>query len=157
MSVEPSARASPDIEGLCRAHCARVMECVWTPDIGATFDTEEGCRHNCAADVLWDECPREIEAQRICTTQYDCPEFADPRFEGYAVSVKQDPKAELVAKWGEPTQGPLSGDDAMSNTIQNDCWSAPEVRACLVQNGDRRDRWSIEFTMPKDAAGSATP
>lgn len=77
--------------------------------------------------------------------------------EGYAVSVKQDPKAELVAKWGEPTQGPLSGDDVMSNTIQNDCWSAPEVRACLVQNGDRRDRWSIEFTMPKDAAGSATP
>ena len=70
----------PDIEGLCRAHCARVMECVWTPDIGATFDTEEGCRHNCAADVLWDECPRELEAQRICTTQYDCPEFADPRF-----------------------------------------------------------------------------
>jgi hypothetical protein len=36
----------------------------------------------------------------------------------------------------------------------------PEVLAPkLVQNGDRRDRWSIELTMPKDAAGSgsATP
>lgn len=76
---------------------------------------------------------------------------------GYAVIVKQDPKAELVAKWGSPTQGPLSGDDVMANTIQNDCWSAPEVRACLVQNGDRRDRWTIEFTMPKDAAGPRTP
>ncbi len=48
----------------------------------------------------------------------------------------------------------------MANTIQNDCWSTPEVRACLVQNGDRRDRWTIEFTQPTAAgagSGSAAP
>jgi hypothetical protein len=65
----------PDIVGLCKAHCVRVMECRWYPD-SATFDTEEGCRHNCEADVMWDKCPRETEAMHACSTQYDCPEFA---------------------------------------------------------------------------------
>jgi hypothetical protein len=66
----------PDIEGLCYEHCVRVMECVWTPELGAEFDTVAGCQHNCEAAKNWDECPRASEAVFACTTQYDCPYYA---------------------------------------------------------------------------------
>jgi hypothetical protein len=67
----------PDIVGLCKAHCVRVMECVWHPGSSAEFSTEDGCRHNCeTTDVWWNGCSREAEAMLACTTKYDCPEFA---------------------------------------------------------------------------------
>ena len=52
----------PDIEGLCYEHCVRTMECVWTPDLGAEFDTVEGCQRGCENDNNWDQCPRATEA-----------------------------------------------------------------------------------------------
>jgi hypothetical protein len=67
----------PDIEGLCHEYCALVMECVWYPGASADFTTEEGCRRNCEADVMWEKCTRVNEAMYTCFTQTDCPEFAE--------------------------------------------------------------------------------
>lgn len=71
----------PDIEGLCYEHCVRVMECVWTPG-SAAFDTIEGCQRGCEDDSNWDQCPRATEADYVCFTQYDCPDYAMVRREG---------------------------------------------------------------------------
>jgi hypothetical protein len=67
----------PDIEGLCKEYCARVMECRWYPGATADFSTEEGCRRSCEGGITWEACPRENEALYACHNQYDCPEFAD--------------------------------------------------------------------------------
>lgn len=85
--------ASPDVEGLCHEHCIRVMECVWTPELGAEFDTVEGCQRGCRDDDNWDQCPRATEANYACITQYDCPYYArvgregvcDPEIGAYSV------------------------------------------------------------------------
>jgi hypothetical protein len=67
----------PDIDGLCRVYCSRVMECLWTPEIGATFSTEAECFRNCQDDVVWGLCPAINEALFECLTRYECPEFAE--------------------------------------------------------------------------------
>jgi hypothetical protein len=67
----------PDIEGLCKEYCTRVMECVWNPDSSVAFNTVEGCRHNCETDIVWNKCPSELDVMYACFTQFDCPEFAE--------------------------------------------------------------------------------
>ncbi len=68
----------PDIDGLCQAHCERVMECVWTPDSSVSFNTVEGCFDNCRESPAWNtpDCAKRREALLTCITQYECPEFA---------------------------------------------------------------------------------
>jgi len=66
-----------DIEGMCHTYCERVMECLWTPDIGASFSTVEECEHNCRTDRAWGRCPDEQTDHLECLNSYECPEFAD--------------------------------------------------------------------------------
>ncbi len=66
---------------------------------------------------------------------------------GYLLILFADPEPDLIAKWGQPTAGPLRGDGIMVNTILNDCWESAtnHVKACLTQNGDKRTQWTLEI------------
>jgi len=65
-----------DIEGMCHTYCERVMECLWTPDLGVAFSTVEGCEDTCRSDMTWDRCPQERTDVLECVNSYACPEFA---------------------------------------------------------------------------------
>lgn len=66
-----------DIEGICHEWCVRVMECIWTPESSATFDSVEGCESNCRGDRMWSTTCDVLQAEKFeCYVSYDCPEFA---------------------------------------------------------------------------------
>jgi len=67
----------PDIEGMCRTYCERVMECLWTPESPVSFSTVEQCEHNCRVDVNWDNCPDVQTDMLECINGYECPKFAE--------------------------------------------------------------------------------
>jgi len=67
----------PDIEGLCRTYCERVVECLLPLGIPASFSTVEGCQHYCRTSTLWDICP-DIQVDMFeCINGYECPKFAE--------------------------------------------------------------------------------
>ncbi len=68
----------PDIEGLCRDYCERIIECDLSPN--AEFDTVEGCIHNCSVDAGWGPGCTEISVELFeCHNQFECPDFTYER------------------------------------------------------------------------------
>lgn len=66
----------PDVEGLSRAYCERLMGCVLTPEDDVGFDTVDECTSVLMNNRRWEPaCEDVMEDMMICYTSYDCPEF----------------------------------------------------------------------------------
>ena len=70
----------PDIEGLCRGHCERVLECALSPS--ADFDDMDGCMQACTTNERWaPECAETMVAMYECQHQFECPGYQLARAE----------------------------------------------------------------------------
>ena len=70
----------PDIEGLCRGHCERVLECGLSEN--AEFDDMDGCMDACRGIERWEPSCTDVTAAMFeCQIQFDCPEYGEARAE----------------------------------------------------------------------------